>query len=721
MAFDDAVAAMHADEHGRFGIGCVLTSWNGICVLDLDADDDTVGQEVAATAERMVAQRPTYCEASISGRGRHLYYHGTLPHGRSVAELTEAVAIYGKNQFMVVTGNRIATSAPTLGSLQQELDRLPPPVAPSLRTQGMSLDELRMHLIQIEADCDRDEWVQCGMALANETQGADAGFALWDEWSATGGAKYDGTAMLYRQWRGFKLIEGGYRAGTIIHYAKQRRQALPHIQVAPDAFLKRAPAAAAQTATPAMKPAIGRDVLSEVVSHLRQGTAETPPCEQLARLIALNMAGMKVPFYKFAEISTLTTFGGLLGRGYKTIDGLSSAMQQLLVAPTGSGKGEAFSFWPKHIIRAMAGHARTKFFYNGSASSAQGLHREVQHTGTTIWVRPDASADIAILAAPTGPVHTALRDYVYELFDASTYGAPPVCPVASIASAERKDVPIHNATVSMMWSTTPAAFRETYSQSVLSTGLGSRMLITVHDAPAGNSVRDEHVLHNLPGGDNEWLAGIIAACDELDTLHINAPQQAASKIARVPYTANAAELLWQVEQAIDDVRRGVDNKKLPAHYAVFARTAMLTKKIALTCALVRNRFAALIEYEDVAYALGYVLRCLSSLAAMFDKGEVGDADDKAREAAVAGWCRSFATGVKHPRITDKMVDEMVIPLWWFNSRAKNNNVFKKHIKGASEALTKTLGHMCSVGAIEQVAFEGSKGVCFKVIDLEILA
>tara|TARA_R100001143_G_C3360997_1_gene135675 strand:- start:8652 stop:10568 length:1917 start_codon:yes stop_codon:yes gene_type:complete len=49
--------------------------------------------------------------------------------------------------------------------------------------KGASLDELRMLLSQQDPDMGRDDWVRVGMAIHHETDGSDAGLALWDEWS----------------------------------------------------------------------------------------------------------------------------------------------------------------------------------------------------------------------------------------------------------------------------------------------------------------------------------------------------------------------------------------------------------------------------------------------------------------------------------------------------------------------------------------------------------
>lgn len=52
------------------------------------------------------------------------------------------------------------------------------------------------------SDCGYDEWIKVGMALHHETGGSDAGFSLWDEWSASSD-KYPGIAKLRSHWQSF--------------------------------------------------------------------------------------------------------------------------------------------------------------------------------------------------------------------------------------------------------------------------------------------------------------------------------------------------------------------------------------------------------------------------------------------------------------------------------------------------------------------------------------
>jgi predicted P-loop ATPase len=63
---------------------------------------------------------------------------------------------------------------------------------------------LRAMLERHSPDASYPDWVAVGMSLHHETQGSDAGLALWNEWSAKG-AKYKGIGDLETHWRSFRM------------------------------------------------------------------------------------------------------------------------------------------------------------------------------------------------------------------------------------------------------------------------------------------------------------------------------------------------------------------------------------------------------------------------------------------------------------------------------------------------------------------------------------
>lgn len=80
-------------------------------------------------------------------------------------------------------------------------------------------------LAAIPADCDRDTWLQVGMALHGlgwAGNDSDRGYELWHAWSATGKTKYQGAHDLETRWRSFG--KGGREQvtlGTLYHHAQQ--------------------------------------------------------------------------------------------------------------------------------------------------------------------------------------------------------------------------------------------------------------------------------------------------------------------------------------------------------------------------------------------------------------------------------------------------------------------------------------------------------------------
>ena len=83
-----------------------------------------------------------------------------------------------------------------------------------LLEQEISFDEVEKMLGYISADINYSDWIAIGMAIKDEF--GDAGFILWDKWSARSN-KYK-AAEMHGKWRSFSA--GGYTIGTLVHFAK---------------------------------------------------------------------------------------------------------------------------------------------------------------------------------------------------------------------------------------------------------------------------------------------------------------------------------------------------------------------------------------------------------------------------------------------------------------------------------------------------------------------
>jgi primase-polymerase (primpol)-like protein len=87
------------------GVGFVLTAGDGIVVVDLDhaVEDGRVLPWAQAIINRMP---PTYMERGRSGNGLHLWFHGSVPHGRRIRRGELAVEVYSDRRYMIV-GDRV--------------------------------------------------------------------------------------------------------------------------------------------------------------------------------------------------------------------------------------------------------------------------------------------------------------------------------------------------------------------------------------------------------------------------------------------------------------------------------------------------------------------------------------------------------------------------------------------------------------------------------------
>lgn len=97
----DAVVKASCGE----GVGFVLTAGDGIVVVDLDnsVKDGRVLPWAQAIIDRLPA---TYMERGRSGTGLHLWFRGSVPHGRRIRRGEVAVEVYGDRRYMIV-GDRV--------------------------------------------------------------------------------------------------------------------------------------------------------------------------------------------------------------------------------------------------------------------------------------------------------------------------------------------------------------------------------------------------------------------------------------------------------------------------------------------------------------------------------------------------------------------------------------------------------------------------------------
>lgn len=239
--FDAARAA--AARRGFDGVGfCPMPEW-GITALDFDACVTAGG--VHPDVERMVAG--TYAEFSPSGNGVRAFVRGALVGNRK-SNRGQAIGFetFHSNGFVTFTGNvlpiteltdaanTVAEPGPELLALcEDRFGRTEVPSEPASASPGsplgLTIDQLRDALDVLPRDLHYDDWLMVGMALHHETSGAEEGFTLWDEWSASSG-KYGGAEYGRYKWDSFG--RGGHRSTTAHRLVRMANEWGAHLDIA---------------------------------------------------------------------------------------------------------------------------------------------------------------------------------------------------------------------------------------------------------------------------------------------------------------------------------------------------------------------------------------------------------------------------------------------------------------------------------------------------------
>ena len=100
----DFDSALTAYQRGGFsGVGIALTEEDDLVGVDLDKVLNPDTGELDPEAARIVADLPTYCEVSPSGRGLRLFGFGSLPQG---GRRKGRVEMYESGRYLTVTGHQ---------------------------------------------------------------------------------------------------------------------------------------------------------------------------------------------------------------------------------------------------------------------------------------------------------------------------------------------------------------------------------------------------------------------------------------------------------------------------------------------------------------------------------------------------------------------------------------------------------------------------------------
>jgi hypothetical protein len=235
------------------GVG-LCHAYSGTCAIDIDAWDEAVpllGEHNIDLNALYTAADAVTINSGRAGRGKLIYsmpFGLTLPskkitnlNGDVVYELRCASANGLTVQDVLPPsyhpdtgkpyqwgGKGKWTDLPTLPvellTLWQNMVSKDKERVISNGTLDASWDEIRSALYAIPAECSRDDWLSCLMALhyagSISDQEAQA-FHLADDWSSQSENKYKGKQDIATRWKSFRDHPDGVKLGTLFHIAGQ--------------------------------------------------------------------------------------------------------------------------------------------------------------------------------------------------------------------------------------------------------------------------------------------------------------------------------------------------------------------------------------------------------------------------------------------------------------------------------------------------------------------
>lgn len=216
------------EAQGAVAWGILCGAANGLFVIDLDVDKTTGELIGEASFKTLLRYSRLLDRANVhtpSG-GRHIYCKHFDGARNTTNKIGPKIDTRGQGGYVVAPGSIVGG-----GSYAGHFPDVLPPVPMGLRAMLLHtprtpahainrlthMGELQELLSHIPADLSYGNWVAVLMALHDRFNGSEEGFALADQWSATG-AKYR-SGEVAAKWRSFK--RSGVSWATIPALARQ--------------------------------------------------------------------------------------------------------------------------------------------------------------------------------------------------------------------------------------------------------------------------------------------------------------------------------------------------------------------------------------------------------------------------------------------------------------------------------------------------------------------
>lgn len=694
MAFEDAVAAARQlGGHPYF----VLTERDPYTVIDMDvktAQTHPNEPEVWTTPETQAWQYEaaksarSYTERSRSGLGLHVWVRANI--GTGYRERAGRLEIYSQKRGIICTGNRLKDLPATIDDRQDAILNF---IEAGRKERG------GLTLVQLPDS----EPEPCTDAEVLERIGAWVNAAkfnkLWaGNWKSVEDVTYASQseadeALMSFLWKVTKNIEQVFRlfrkspmAQTNTKDGTRRKKVLDG-----DYYLRRT-----------LQDLASREAeeRADVERLMQQGwipagvtTPDDDEFEKVARgefRIPPGTAGhlarmfYKDSYFPVPEVSVAAALGllaGLCGRNNLTPTGTDTALYLILVARSGIGKNEIHDAIPKAlkgsgVKMAMSAIEETAF------ASGQALHLTLSTTQGFLNLQGEIGHLFRRMANPKDEHARTFRDVLTNCY------AKRTLPGKRYAESGKDYLPVDRPGLSLLGETTPGAFRECLTDSMMEDGFMSRFTVIEYkgDVPDKN----RHRVYECPPEIWEYFRALVHF-----EINMRSPQGGTAlsvQPVQVTFSEEARKLSDTFEEKTILSRRGVESEYVRQ---VWNRAHLKALKIASLLAAADRYWQPVISGEHMEWAIWLVERDIALFLSHLKKGEVGT-DDQAREQKLLSVMRDYVK-VCPKSISPEMHKLHIIPRRFLQQKIANVAAFKNHPRGASSVFTEAIKSLRASG------------------------
>lgn len=692
-SFEDSIRS------GMRYIGFVFTPSDPYCGIDLDSK--MADEREFKLHERILAAFDSYTERSASGKGYHIIVKASLPHGRR----RDSVEVYSSGRFFIFTGN-VVRSAPI--TEQQERIELLVAEMPTTTDEALlenvesRFSDAEIHEIARTADnaAKYDElcagrWEQYGYPSQSEADFALLSIiAFYTKDNEQVRRIFRCTQLGKRE----KAMRDDRYLNTALRKIRAHEPTLADLdQIKQDAerfVAETRPVVANRVEAPKAPPAPAHNGKAHPLP------AHAPPAPARAFEYSLTPPGLvgEIASYVYdssvrpvREVALLAALGfvaGIAGRCYNISNtGLNQYL--LLVAETGIGKEDG----PKGIDRLIAAvRPRVpmvdEFIGPGKFASGQAIIRVLDKKPCFLSVLGEFGLTLQALNDPRAPAVTLiLKQVLLDLYAKS--GWNNVLRNTAYSDTEKNTHTVFAPSMSFVGDTTPETFFDALSSSDIADGLIPRLHVLDY--------KGERPARNRKAGAPPD-AKLAARVEDLVALSLTCANN--STCANVSTAGDALSLLDAFDAECDAHINGATG--ITRH--LWNRAHLKALKVAALLAVGCDLHSPTITHELATWAIEFTRRGTEALLGRFEKGEVGNGEQRQEaelKRLVEEYFKMTPKQLGTYRSGATFQDAGLVPYFYLSARASRLACFTNDRRGARNALQDVLKDLAAKDVLVQ--------------------